>query len=295
MALLVVGATGVVGREVCRLLREQGHDVRGLVRTSSDPSVVEALRANGVETAVGDLKSPESLRDACKGIEAVVSTATAISSQTDDSLTAVDRDGQLALIDAAVDAGVERFVYVSVLGLDDPSPFAAAKRQVEEHVRASGLTFTIVRPTVFMDTWLSPHVGFDWQSGAVTIYGDGTAPLAWVHSRDVAEVVAAATFDPAAADAEIAVLGPEALTPADVVGVFEAVTGRSFDVAHVTTDQLEAQRAGAEHPLEQSFAGLMLRYAAGDPPDALPTPGLPATHTTVEEYARQLISSTGSA
>lgn len=292
MKVLVVGSTGVVGREVCRRLTTKGHQVRGLVRVSSDPDVVAGLTGAGVESAVGDLTSRSSLDAACAGVDVVVSTATAIGSQVPtDSLAAVDMEGQMALIDAARDAGVGRVIYVSVLGDLAESAFATAKSKVELHLLGSGLHATIVRPSVFMDTWLSPHVGFDWAGGAVTIYGDGSNAQAWIHSGDVAEIVAATVDAPATADSEIAALGPQSMTPMEVVAIFEQVTGRSFEVSHVPAEYLEAQRAGAEHPTEQSFAALMLRYAAGDPPGAHPTPGLPLAHTTVEEYARRLISS----
>jgi len=294
MTVLVVGSTGVVGRQICRLLAEGGHRVRGLVRQSSDPAVIEALETHGVEAVVGDLTSPATVEAACADVEAVVSTATAIGSAASDAdLEAVDQDGHLSLIDAAVAAGVARFVFVAVLDLPPRSPFAAARVRVEEHLRASGRTFTIVRPTIYMDTWLSPDVGFDWASGRAVIYGPGTAPLAWVYSGDVAEVVAAAVFDPLAHDAEVTVLGPEALTPDEVVATFEAVTGRRFEVTHVPVEALEAQLASTDDPIEQSFAVFMLRYAAGDPSDARPVAGLPATHTTVEQYARRLTTAHG--
>jgi uncharacterized protein YbjT (DUF2867 family) len=289
MQILVVGSTGVVGRAVCRHLVSAGHTVRALVRASSDPATVRELAESGIETVAGDLADPGSVASACAGTDAVVSTATAISSQQPgDSLFTTDREGQLGLVDAAVAAGVRRFVFVSVLGLEPNSPFSEAKLAVEARLRASGLTYTIVQPSIFMDTWLSHHVGFDTDGASAVIYGDGTRPLRWVHSSDVAEIVAAALDAPAAENAVVPVVGPEALTPHQVVEIFEEVTGRSFTRNQVPAEHLEAQRAAAEHPTEQSFAALMLRYAAGDPDDVEPVEGLPAAHTTVEQYARRL-------
>jgi NADH dehydrogenase len=285
-----VGSTGVVGREVCRLLRQQGHEVRGLVRVTSDPEVVGRLRDDGVEIAVGDLASPSSLNDACAGMDAVVCTATAIGSvRPEDTLAAVDDEGVRALIDAAAAAGVRRFVYVSVLDLAASSPFGQAKAVVEDHLRTSGMHHTIVRPTIFMDTWLSPHAGFDWSTGTVAVYGDGTKPLNWVHSGDVAEVVAATVGHPGAEDAEVPVVGPEALTPREAVVIFEDVTAKAFDVTYVPVEDLQAQQAAAKDPTEASFAALMLRYAEGDPSSVQPLAGLPPTHTTVREYAATLM------
>ncbi|MGB5697113.1 MAG: hypothetical protein WBM46_15765, partial [Polyangiales bacterium] len=85
------------------------------------------------------------------------------------------------------------------------------------------------------------------------------------------------------------ILGPEALTPNEVVAIFEQVTGRAFETEYVPTAALEAQRADAAHPVEQAFASLMLRYAAGDPPNVERPSGLPIPQTTVEAYARGLV------
>lgn len=62
---LIAGATGMVGSEICRLLKAQGKPVRALVRKSSAPEKVAALRALGAEIVVGDLKDPASLAAAC--------------------------------------------------------------------------------------------------------------------------------------------------------------------------------------------------------------------------------------
>src|SRR6185503_1266412 len=104
---LIVGATGMVGGEVCRLLTEQGRTVRALVRNSSNPERVERLKKMGAEIVRGDLKDKASIAEACRGADTVVSTASStISRQEGDSLDSVDRQGQLDLIEAAEKAGV---------------------------------------------------------------------------------------------------------------------------------------------------------------------------------------------
>ena len=289
MRVLVVGATGVVGRGVVALLGEAGHDVRALIRPTSDPQAVAAVTATGATTVTGDLADAASIAAALDGVDAVVSTATAIGSQTpSDSLSGVDLDGQLRLVDLARQASVKRFVYVSVLGLQPNSPFTSAKLAVEERLRGSGLEYTIVAPSIFMDTWLSHHVGFDWEGNVATIYGDGTQKLGWVSAQDVATVVAATVDHAGSANATVPVVGPDSMTPLQVVSVFEELTGKPFTVEHVPAEALEAQRAGSEDPTEQSFAALMLRYAAGDPP-ATPMAGLPSPATSVRDYAQQLL------
>lgn len=291
---LVVGATGALGSEICRLLRARGDDVRALVRTSSSPERVEHLRALGAEIVTGNLKSRASLDAAARGVQTVFSTATAlVSQQPDDSLDRVDRDGQIALIDAARAAGVDRFVFVSVLALEPTSAFASAKAVVEQHLQASGLTWTILQASCFMDVWLTPHVGFDAANATAAIYGDGTTEMGWVHSRDVAQVAVAALGDPSTRNAIVSVVGPERLTQRQVVQIFERIGGRPFQLNEVPTAALEAQFAAAEHPVEKAFAGLMLRSAAGDPPvRILPLVRQHAT-TTVTAFARESLGAAG--
>ena len=114
MKTLVIGATGLVGLEVCRRLREAGATVRALIRTTADAQKRAELERLGIELAEGDLKDPASLARACAGVQSVISTASStLARQSGDSIETVDRRGQLALVDAARTAGVEHFVFVS--------------------------------------------------------------------------------------------------------------------------------------------------------------------------------------
>src|SRR3954447_13776458 len=108
--ILVVGATGLVGSEVCHKLRSRGEQVRALVRATSSKEKTDALLASGVELRVGDLKDPKSIADACRDVSAVVSTASStLTRQPGDSIESVDAAGQLNLVTAAKEANVGRF------------------------------------------------------------------------------------------------------------------------------------------------------------------------------------------
>src|ERR1041384_3400089 len=111
--ILVVGATGVLGSEICRRLRARGQPVRALVRPNSAKQ--GELLAAGVEVLPGDLRSRADIEGACRGVDAVVTTATAMGAK-DKSLTlrAIDRDAQLQLVEAAKASGVQKYVYISV-------------------------------------------------------------------------------------------------------------------------------------------------------------------------------------
>lgn len=262
--ILVAGATGELGRVICRKLTERGGTVYGLVRERSAPAAVAELEAMGVMPVRAALDDPEALREACSGCDSVVSGMTAMG-RPDDSIERVDRDGQLALVTAAAEEGVERFVYVSysgVIGKDDP--LTLAKRAVERTLKHSGMTWTVLRPSYFMESWFAAPAGFDLAAGRARIFGAGREPISWVARDDVAEFAAAAVDSEEARNATIEIGGPEAIAPLDAVALFEAMTGRKFEVESIDEAALRQQLAGARGAQERSLFALMLAYARGN-------------------------------
>ena len=262
--ILVAGATGTLGSEICRSLRERGESVRALVRATSAADKVERLRQSGVELCVGDLKDPASLATACRGASAVVSTASStFSRQAGDSIESVDDAGQLNLVAAARDARVSRFVFVSFRRPAGFSfPLGDAKGHVEHALR--DLNFTVIQASWFMESWLTPALGFDYPNAAIRIYGRGVNPISWVSFRDVAGMCVLALRHPAAARRTIEFGGPDALTPLEVVALFEKAVGKPFRIEHIPEEALRAQFEQATDSLQKSFAALMLGYASGD-------------------------------
>jgi len=285
---LVVGATGLLGSEICRLLAAEGKSARALVRPTSDQNKVAELESLNVEIARGDLKDRPSLDAACQGVSAVISTASStLSKQEGDSIQTVDLKGQLNLIDAANAAHVSRFVLISFPQVDIGFPLQAAKRRVEEHLKSSALTYTILQSTFFMEVWLSPALGFDAANAKAQIYGSGENKISWISYKDVAKFAVASLDNTEAHNAGIELGGPEALSPLEVVRVFEELQGRKFDVQHVPEEALREQSESASDPLQQSFAGLMLYYSRGDIIDMRKTlQEFPVRLTSISDYAR---------
>jgi len=288
---LVVGATGLLGSEICQLLVTEGKPVRGLVRPTSDPTKVERLQGLGVESVCGDLKERASLDNACQGIEAVISTASAtLSRQEGDSIQSVDREGQLGLIDAALAAGVQRFVLVSFPDMGVEFPLQSAKREVELHLRESGMTYTILQPSFFMEVWLSAALGFDASNATAQIYGSGQNKISWISYQDVAKFAVASLANPLAENAVIELGGPEALSPLEVVRIFEELQGKAFKTQKVSEEQLQAQKEGATDSLQESFAGLMLGFAQGNVIDMREVlERFPMQLRSVKEYAQKMV------
>ncbi|MEZ4619913.1 MAG: SDR family oxidoreductase [Caldilineaceae bacterium] len=291
MTTLIVGATGLVGGEICRLLTSQGQRVRALVRKTADPAKIETLTKLGCALAYGDLRDPASLAAACQGVAAVIATASSMPfayKPGENDIATTDRQGMLDLVDAAKAAGVRHFIYTSIsANMNLPFPTGNAKREVEQHLIGSGMAYTILRPSYFMEVWLSPAVGFDAANGQAVIYGSGTQPISWIAAPDVARFAVASLTNRAAANAILELGGPAALSPLQVVAIYERITGRTIALTYVSAEELAAQQAAATDPMQQSFAALMRCFAAGDPIDMTATlVAFPLPLTSVETFVR---------
>jgi uncharacterized protein YbjT (DUF2867 family) len=250
------------------------------------------LKSLGCELATGDLKEPAQIEAACQGIAAVISTASStLSRQPGDTIESVDLQGQLTLVNAARNANVRRFVFVSFL--DDPAvqyPLTQAKRSVERAI--ADLDFTSIQASFFMEVWLSPALGFDYIQRKARIYGSGSNPISWVSYRDVAEFCIAPVLRSVASRSVLEVGGPEALTPLEVVKIFEEESGRRFETEAVPETKLREQFASATDSLEKSFAGIVLKYARGEAVDMRELlESVPVRLTSVREYARAALQS----
>jgi NADH dehydrogenase len=293
MKTLVVGGTGFLGSRVCKELAAQGKPVAAMVRGGDDPSKLDGLRAAGVDLVEGDLKDAASLERACKGMDAVVSTASAsISRQGGDSIETVDRDGQKCLVDAARAAGISRLVYISFSSnMTTEAPLNAIKREVEQYIKDSGVGYTILRCGFLMEVMVHPVVGFDYANGKAVVYGSGETQLSLVSMDDVAKLVALCLESPDAENAVIDFGGPAAVTQHEVVAAFEDVSGRPFEVQHVPEEGLVAQWNAAEDPLGKSMSAIMLDYSRGDVIEMDDTLArFPIPLTSIREYAVKVLA-----
>jgi uncharacterized protein YbjT (DUF2867 family) len=292
--VLVVGATGLLGSEIVRLLAESGRTVRAVARDGCDPPKRAALESHGVHVVHADLKHPGSIQDACRGVGTIISTASAtISRQDGDSIQSVDRDGQLALIAEAERAGVGHFVFVSFAPTAIDFELQRVKRTVEERLRGGKIPYTILQPTHFFEVWLSPALGFDPARGTARVFGDGRAPYSWVSLRDVARFAVKASRGGPMAGLVLPLAGPDSLSQRDVIGMFEEHGGRPVAVEEVPAQALDSQRKSASNALEEAYAALMLSVANGQRVDARPQLDfLPGQLRTVRQFVNETLQST---
>jgi uncharacterized protein YbjT (DUF2867 family) len=266
-----------------------------MVRASSNPDSVAHLRKAGAETVVADLKDRASLAPACAGVDAVITGVTAITTAKEgDSFDATDGEGNKALMDAARDAGVNKFVLVSFNADYSPDcPLARAKRSAEDHLKKSGMDYTILHPSLFFESWLGPMLFADPVAGTAKVYGAGTQKIRYVAVADVAELAVQSLTRSAASKATIPFGGPEEMSQRDAVALFEKEFGKKFAVTEFPEDALEAQWRKAENPFEKSFAALMLGAARGFDAGTQPSfDKFPMKMTSPRQYVRRLAEAT---
>jgi uncharacterized protein YbjT (DUF2867 family) len=292
---LVVGATGMVGSEICRLLADSGKPVRAMVRETSDQAKTNKLKKSGVQIVQGNLRNSLTLSSALKGVTTVIATVSSMPFSYvpgENDLRNIDLEGMKNLIDAARKAGVQHIIYTSISGqMDLDFPLRNAKRDVEQHLQKSGMVYTIMRPSYFMEVWLTAAVGFDTANAKVQIYGDGTKPVSYISYLDVAKFALESLENPAARNATLELGGPDKISQLDAVKIFEDTSGRKFDIQFVPEEALASQLGTASDPLQKSFSGLMLCLANGDPIDMKETlSAFPIKLKSVEEYSRDTLS-----
>jgi uncharacterized protein YbjT (DUF2867 family) len=209
--ILVTGASGTNGRAIVSHLRSQGAPVRALVR---DPGKAGSLSGLGAELAQGDFADAASLTRACRGCDTAL------------LLAPVDQQMlhyELAFIDAARSAGVGRIVDYSALGANPDSGgfFTRVHGRAEEAVKASGLSWTLLRPTFFMQNLLGAAASIKNESRYYDPYRG--LPVTMVDVRDIAAVAARVLTEAGHSGKTYAITGPEALTGTQIAEAFSRV------------------------------------------------------------------------
>lgn len=277
--ILVVGGSGTLGRLVCGLLLDRGCRVRLMSR---DPSRAADLGRRGAEVMQGDLLDEASVVRACDGAEIVVAAAHSILGRGRHASAHVDGAGHRRLVDIARAAGARHFVYTSVRDAGpahDAVPFFRIKREVERHLRSSGLSHAIVRPTAFMDLHAHVLIGEPVLAGRrVVLIGPGERPRNYVAAVDVARSIVRAVSDPALAGRTLTIGGPHDLSPMDVVRAYER---RADKPAKVTRVPLPLARtlSRALAPVHPGMSQLLQLSVVTERDGELP---LDASHPDVE-------------
>ncbi|MBS0015350.1 MAG: SDR family oxidoreductase [Arthrospira sp. SH-MAG29] len=227
MTLLIVGATGTLGRQIARRALDEGYEVRCLARSYKKAAF---LKEWGAELVPGDLCDRETLKPALEGVKVVIDAATA---RPTDSLSIKDVDwkGKVALIQAAKAAGVERFVFFSFLDAEKYTqvPLLEIKRCTEKFLAESGLKYTILRPCGFLQGLIGQFAIPILDGQSVWVPGV-SSPIAYMDTQDIAKITIRALSVPEAENKTFPVVGSRAWTADEIIRLCERMSGKQARV-----------------------------------------------------------------
>jgi NADH dehydrogenase len=229
MKVLVTGGTGFVGTYVVNRLLRAGHAVAALARR---PESTQNRYSRPVETVLGDVLDPDSLSRAAAGRDAVVHLVGIIHEIGTESFDRMHREAVENVVAAARTAGVRRYLHMSAMGSapDSPSEYGRTKAAGEAAARASGLDWTVFRPSIIFGpgdgfvSLLAPIVRRN--PGFIPVIGDGETRFQPVSVHDVARVFAESLEKPETVGRAFEVGGPEVLTLNAVYREIAAAVGK---------------------------------------------------------------------
>ena len=234
--ILVTGAAGKTGRAVIRALTAQQKPVRALVRKHQQIDLMKALGAGSV--VVGDMRSREVLQESLRGIQSVYHICPNVHPEE----LVIGR----TLLETARTAGIERFVYHSVLHPQiEAMPHHWLKMRVEEAIFVSGIPFTILQPAAYMQNILV-HWDLITGEGAYPIpYGPETK-MSMVDLADIAETAARVLSEAGHEGAIYELCGPEVLSQTEVANIIAKKLDRSVRIKTIPISEweLKARKSG---------------------------------------------------
>jgi uncharacterized protein YbjT (DUF2867 family) len=242
--IVVTGAGGTVGGAVVQELKRRGYAPREAFHTLAK---AEKAKAEGSSAVVLDFNKPETLAPALKGAEAVFLLGTGGSGQI---------RAEINVVEAAVAAGVKRIVKLSVWdAAEERYGFAKIHRSVEKAIEDSGVAWTFLRPTGFMQNFLT-HLG-DSIRRAGTIYQPAAnARISHIDVRDIARVAAEALTTDAHERKSYSLSGPQALTYSEAAEILSRVLDRKIN--YVAVPDAAAKTGLVSTGVPEEYADLVI-------------------------------------
>lgn len=269
MKVLVVGATGTLGRQIVRHAIDQGHQVRCLVRSQRKAAF---LKEWGAELVGGTLRDKNTIIAALEGMDAVIDAATARATDSA-SIKQVDWDGKVNLIQAAKTAGVDRFIFFSILNAEKyPNvPLMDIKYCTEKFLASTDLNYTILKPCGFFQNLIGEYAIPILENQTIWIGGE-SSPIAYMNTQDIAKFAVRALTVKETERQSFAIAGSKAWQPSEIIKLCERMSGRTRKTANMPIGLLRfARKIALGFEFGWSFAERMTYaevLASGIPLDA---------------------------
>lgn len=298
MKLLVVGGTGTLGRQVVRHALDEGYEVRCLVRSYSRASF---LREWGAELVGADICRRDTIANAfAEPVDAIIDAATTRATDSK-SISDVDWQGKVNLINAAKEAGVNRYVFFSILDCEKYThvPLMDIKRCTELFLAEAEMDYTILRPCGFLQGLVGQFAIPVLENQNVWV-ADRNSPIAYMDTQDIAKFAVKAAVTPEAIGKTLPVVGSRAWSADEIVRLCERLSDREAKVTRTPTGLMRFVRQATRwfqwtNNIADRLAFAEI-FASGEPltaamDDTYNILGIdPAEITTVEAYLDEYFS-----
>jgi uncharacterized protein YbjT (DUF2867 family) len=259
--VLVVGGTGMLGGQVVTELISRGKRVRALVPPASDAARLEQAK---VEIARGDMMDPASLDAAMDGADAVITTAAGYTRHSKGDTAEIDTAGNRNLVDAALRAGIRRFVLTSILTCDQTPqvPHFWHKKLAEDRLEEQGVPFVALRPGGFLDA-ITRMGGDPFVKGR--LMWSPTIPLTFVLTQDLAGYLADAVDVPGVEGQRIDIGWDRPVSMQEVARISGRLLGREIRVRTVPAGVINAASTvvGRFSPMVSDMGAMMRWFQTG--------------------------------
>ena len=236
MSLLIIGGTGTLGRQIVLQALTKGYKVRCLVRNLRKANF---LKEWGAELVYGDLTLPETIPSCLRGITAVIDASTSRPYDLS-TMKKVDWNGKLALIEASKVANVQRFVFCSILNLEQfPTiPLLAMKQSIEIKLIESKIPYTIFRLTGFYQGLIEQYAIPILENLPIWITDEKTC-VSYMDTQDIAKFCLQALQLPKTKNKIFFLGGPKGWLSSEIVGLCEQLAGQSAKVKTISVSILK--------------------------------------------------------
>ncbi len=234
--ILVTGATGTIGSELLRELVRKEEPVRAGIH-------VRPLNIDGVETCKIDYDEPETLPPAVEGIDTLF-------------LLSQEVVHEKPMVDAAIEAGVERVVYISSFNADtDTFIVGQLHREIEQYIHDSGMIWTVLRPNYLMQNFVT-IMGEEIRNEDAFYDSIGNARVSQIDARDVSHVAARVLTESGHENRSYDLSGPEAITHHEAAAALSEALGRRIEYVELDDDSFRRRLLSQGVP--EDFVGYLV-------------------------------------